>query len=75
MRNQIAEDGGICVVTWKTCVCFAARVSGFVANIGISKPYRKKRETCCDPVEGKSVHICLFALRKAVPVLKRRFDP
>ena len=56
-------------------MCFAARVSGFTATKRTSKPFRKIGETCFDPTEGKSIHICLFALRKAVPALERRFDP
>ena len=46
-----------------------ARVSGFTATKTTSKPYRKERETCSDPIEGESIHMCLSELRKAVPVL------
>ena len=59
----------------KTCVCFAARVSGFTATKGPLHLAKKIRETYFDPIEGKSIHICLFALCKAVPVSERRFDP
>ena len=55
--------------TEKTRVCFAARVSGFTAAKRTSKPFKKKRETCFYPIQGKSIHICLFSLGKAVPVL------
>ena len=55
--------------TGKTRVCFAARVSGFTAAKRTSKPFRKKRETCFYPIQGKSIHICLFSLGKAVPVV------
>ena len=73
MSNRAINKGAYSVacefawLTGKTRVCFAARVSGFTAIKRTSKPFRKITETCCDPTEDKSIHICLFVLCKAVP--------
>ena len=62
MRNHIAErTAEFAWFSGKTRVYFAARVSGFTATKRTSKPFRKIRETCFDPIEGKFIHMFVCA--------------